>query len=211
MNNCRFCDIAKLKDNEHKPENSVFAQTDKYFAISSIGALVEGWTLVVPKEHCCSMKEIYKDVDFEEFVNSVIAALTDSYGPIIAFEHGPNRQGSETSCGTDHAHIHLVPFHSLSKKLDKMNLLWMPCYSSEVSNIVQDNEYLFYVDVETALGSTQGRIHILEHPISQFFRKVIADDLGVGDKYNYKINPDTELTLKTIDRMSRYFAESNGG
>lgn len=43
-----------------------------------------------------------------------------------------------------------------------------------------------------------GRVHILKEPISQFFRKIIAEDQGNVEKYNYKTNPDITLTLKTV-------------
>ena len=50
-----------------------------------------------------------------------------------------------------------------------------------------------------------GSDHILKEPISQFFRKVIAEDQGNIEKYNYKTNPDTTLTLKTIKNLQTFF------
>ena len=65
MENCRFCNIVNDVNGAHKIENTVIAEVDNYFAISSIGALVEGWTLVIPKKHCCSMKELYSCAEFQ--------------------------------------------------------------------------------------------------------------------------------------------------
>lgn len=211
MDTCRFCNIANGINKGERTVDTILTQTNDYFAISSIGALVEGWTLIVPRKHCCSMKNLYEDKEFAEFANKVITALRECYGPVIAFEHGPNREGSATSCGTDHAHIHLVPYSSLATRLNAMEMEWEPCCVSEVKEKVGDAEYLFYVDVADTWEKSQGKVHILEKPVSQFFRKVIADDLGIGEKYNYKTNPDTELTLKTITRMSCYFGEKDGG
>lgn len=59
MDECRFCGIANGRDNSLWSENAKVAESENYFAISSIGALVEGWTLIVPKKHCCSMKTVY--------------------------------------------------------------------------------------------------------------------------------------------------------
>ena len=157
------------------------------------------------------LKNIYEDKNFIEFANKIIMALRECYGPVIAFEHGPNREGSDTSCGTDHAHIHLVPYRSLETKLNAMEMEWEPCLPTEVKEKVGDAEYLFYAEVADTWEKSQGRVHILEKPISQFFRRVIADDLGIGEKYNYKTNPDTELTLKTIARMNFYFGKKAGG
>lgn len=211
MDNCRFCGIANGCDNERKPENAKIAEGENYFAISSIGALVEGWTLVVPKKHCCSMKAIYSDAEFTTFMNRLVSALAACYGPVIAFEHGPNREGSDTSCGTDHAHIHLVPYHSLLEILNNMDLEWKVCCASQVDSFVGGNEYLFYCEPGEKWDDPIGCVHILKTPISQFFRRVIAEDLGIFDKFNYKTNPDTSLTLKTIEKVQKFFSAHSEG
>lgn len=205
MSNCRFCDISNNYFNIRKKENTKIAESEKYFAISSIGALVEGWMLVVPKQHCCSMKNIYCENEFLSFTNRIVHTLATCYGSVIAFEHGPNREGSETSCGTNHAHIHLVPYHSLAPKLDSMSLKWQTCYASQVGELVEENEYLFYCEPDNKWSDPLGRLHILKKPISQFFRRIIADDLGTPEKFNYKTNPDTVFTLKTIVTTKKFF------
>ena len=205
MRECRFCNIVKKIGDAYKEENKIIADSDKFFAISSVGALVEGWVLIVPKEHSCSMKDLYTGKEFVRFTNTVVQAIIENYGPVIAFEHGPNCEGSETSCGTDHAHIHIVPYNSITKKLDETGLKWENCRASEISNMVGNNEYLFYCDLDGKWEDPNGRVHILEKPISQFFRQVIAEDLGTFEKYNYKTNPDTELTIKTAQRLGKYF------
>lgn len=211
MNNCRFCGIANGYDNGQRPENAKIVESDNYFAISSIGALVEGWMLIVPKNHCCSMKTIYSDTEFIVFTNRLVNALVACYGPVIAFEHGPNREGSDTSCGTDHAHIHLVPYHSLTAKLESMDLEWKKCCASQVDTLVGTNEYLFYCEPGEKWEDPTGYVHILKAPISQFFRQVIAEAQGVFDKFNYKTNPDISLTLKTIEKMQEYFSVRSEG
>lgn len=211
MDNCRFCVIANGHNNEQKPENVKIAESEGFFAISSVGALVEGWTLIVPKKHCCSMKSVYSDPEFVAFTNRLVSALADCYGPVIAFEHGPNREGSETSCGTNHAHIHLVPYRSLEAKLNNMNIEWKSCFASQVDTLVGDNEYLFYCEPGKKWDNPIGWLHILGRPISQFFRRVIAEDQGAFEKFNYKTNPDTFLTLKTIERIQKYFSMLSEG
>lgn len=207
LDNCRFCGIANGNNNAQKPENVKIAESEKFFAISSVGALVEGWTLIAPKHHCCSMKDLYSEEEFSSFTNQLVSILTACYGPVIAFEHGPNREGSDTSCGTDHAHIHIVPYHSLVAKLDDMGMEWQTCSASQICALVGGNEYLFYCEPGTKWDNPTGRVHVLKESISQFFRKVIAEDLGAPDRFNYKTNPDTTLTLKTIERVRNYCAQ----
>lgn len=207
MSNCRFCGIAKGYNNDVKPENVKIAENEGYFAISSVGALVEGWTLIVPKNHCCSMKALYSNEEFATFANRLVGVLTACYGPVVAFEHGPNREGSDTSCGTDHAHLHLVPYHSLVTKLESMNMHWQECRASQIDEIVGENEYLFYCEPGEKWDDPAGRVHVLKESISQFFRKVIAEDQGTPEKFNYKTNPDTVLTLKTIEKVRNFCSE----
>lgn len=207
MDNCRFCGIASGFDNEQKPEDTKIAESEKYFAISSVGALVEGWTLIVPKKHCCSMKAVYSSREFAEFTNKLVKAIAACYGPVIAFEHGPNREGSDTSCGTDHAHVHLVPYRALISKLCSMDLEWKTCCATQVDTIVGGNEYLFYCEPGEKWDDPVGLVHILKEPISQFFRRVIAEDQGNTEKYNYKTNPDISFTLQTIQKLRKYLAK----
>lgn len=203
---CRFCEIAAHKGVPIKKENTKIAENEDYFAIASIGALVEGWTLVIPKKHQCSMKKLYREGKFRTFTNDVIHVLCENYGTIVAFEHGPNREGSETSCGTDHAHIHLVPYKSIKTILQSMELTWIECNASDVETIVGNNEYLFYCEPCGEWNDPKGLVHILKEPISQFFRRVIAKEQGCIEKFNYKENPDKMLTLKTIDTLVDKFS-----
>ena len=39
----------------------------------------------------------------------------------------------------------------------------------------------------------------------EFFRKIIAEDQGNVEKYNYKTNPDITLTLKTVKNLHTFF------
>lgn len=108
FNNCRFCNIVVGKY-QYAEIDQPFASNDGFVAIASIGALIEGWSLIIPKEHQHSMRNVYDKLQFKDFVETVIPLLVQQYGPLIAFEHGSNKEGSITACGTDHAHLHLVP------------------------------------------------------------------------------------------------------
>ena len=181
MDACRFCSIANGGEFLKKPENTKIAENKAYFAISSVGALVEGWTLIVPKEHCCSMKALYSRNCFRIFQQSS-QSINNSLWPVVAFEHDQIVKGSATSCGTNHAHIHFVPYHSLTDNLNNTGLEWLMCTASQVDNLVGNNEYLFYCEPGNDWIDPAGRVHILKEPISQFFRKIIAEDQGNVEK-----------------------------
>lgn len=97
----------------------------------------------------------------------------------------------------DNEKIDFVPYHSLTDNLNNTGLEWLMCTASQVDNLVGNNEYLFYCEPGNDWIDPAGRVHILKEPISQFFRKIIAEDQGNVEKYNYKTNPDITLTLTT--------------
>lgn len=205
VNECRFCGIAQGKFKYAKIDQPII-ENQEYMAFASIGALVPGWTLVSPRIHDVSMRAHYEKEDFHFFVHETIKRLRKSYSNLIAFEHGANKQGSVTACGTEHAHLHLVPFSkSLLQDMSDSGLFWKKCKASEIKLISEGKEYLFYSEITDDWNKCEGFIHILEKPISQFFRKIIATHLGLPNQFDYKTFPNFEnstLTYKTLSEMA---------
>ncbi len=199
MELCRFCNIIK-GEYQYCEIDRPFASNDKYIAVASIGALIRGWSLIIPKEHQLSLRNVYDENDFLKFTGTVISLLMNQYGPLIAFEHGSNKEGSITACGTDHAHLHLVPFNeSLVEQIQTSGLKWIQRHISEIKYEVGEREYLFYTELksEKSWHDPVGYLHILKSPISQFFRHLIASRLGNDDMYDYKRFPYLENAKQT--------------
>ncbi|MGI4790196.1 MAG: hypothetical protein ACRYFS_15265 [Janthinobacterium lividum] len=196
---CRFCGIADGHYN-YPAIDQPFLTSASYMAVASIGALMEGWSLIIPKQHQFSVKEHYGKKEFQDVVDKTIGLLRHQYGSVVAFEHGANKEGSIVACGTNHAHLHLVPLNnSLVPELQDAGMQWTRCRASEVLKTVGDEEYLFYTDLEvdTPLAEQVGYIHIIDQPVSQFFRKVIADRLDCTGASNYRDFPNLEVSSKT--------------
>src|SRR5688572_22883211 len=86
-------------------------ESENFSCVPSVGALVEGWLLVVPKNHALSCSRIgagHRN-EFASFVETVATALQLKYGVVSLFEHGAGRCRSSIGCGVDYAHLHLVP------------------------------------------------------------------------------------------------------
>lgn len=196
---CRFCNIVS-GNYQHAGIDQPFARNDEYLAIASIGALVEGWSLVVPKAHQLSMKNVYGDRAFTNFVGVVMSRMVRKYGSLIAFEHGSNHEGSATSCGTNHAHLHLVPFaDSLVGEMRNSNLEWSRSPATDIASIAGTSEYLFYADLGSSgiWDNPSGYVHVLTNPISQYFRHLIALHTSQFDKYDYKQYPFLQKARRT--------------
>lgn len=194
---CRFCDIVNEKYHYNEIDQP-WLDTGEFVALASIGALVEGWSLVVPKKHQLSMKDVYKKTEFQTFMQTTITHLSHYYGPLITFEHGSNKEGSITSCGTNHAHLHIVPFkQSLLEDIQNSDLHWIQCKTSQIAQIVESEEYLFYSDLNQGWEDPVGYLHVLKFPISQFFRHIIAKKLNKSEMANYKDFPFIEIAQQT--------------
>ena len=203
-NECRFCSILK-KEKKYGVIDTPIMQDENFYLLTSIGALVEGWTMIIPKDHCYSMKDFYTNTDFQKFFNKSIAKISKSYKnkKIIAFEHGANKFGSLTACGTNHAHTHLLPFnHSLLNDITE-ELTFNKVALEDISNYILDKEYLLYMDIDTSINKASCYIHILEKPISQFFRKIIANKLNIPEKYDYKQFLNIDISESTVEALQK--------
>lgn len=207
---CRLCEI-NSGQYKYLGIDEPFAISNDFIAVASIGALVEGWSLIIPRKHQLSMKECYASPLLGNFINSLLPLLVQQYGSVIAFEHGANADGSITSCGTDHAHLHLVPFgESLLSDMRRSGFDWTPCRSSEIASLTGKNEYLFYSELGTngKWNDSEGYLHILKHPFSQFFRRLIAKKT-MGDKmFDYKRYPNMEVSLQTRRALVNMYVQS---
>lgn len=204
---CRFCSILngeKVFDTIDTP----IIENDSYYLLSSVGAMVEGWSLVIPKKHEYSMKEHYSNKDFFDFLNHCISLVKKAYNidKVIVFEHGANKFGSMTACGTNHCHIHIVPI--LDSLLNDISdcLKFEKISFDNVSDFVKESEYLLYSDVIGKAETSECYVHILKEPISQFFRKIIAKKLGCPEKYNYRDNNNLDISNATFETLKKEIA-----
>lgn len=199
---CRFCDIFNGKYTYEEIDKPIF-ETEKFALITTIGALIEGWVLIVPKKHCYSMKEFYGDEDFNNFLNRTIGLLEGTYSKkIIAFEHGANDFNSLTSCGTNHAHLHLLPFDiSLVDRIIE-NYNWNKIRFNEKLPISNNAEYLIYSEFLGTSEKNDTYLHVLEKPISQYFRRLIAEQINRPNEYDYKEYLMLDNTVKTYEQLS---------
>lgn len=197
---CRFCNIInsglKIYDDVDKP----FMIGKKYYSLVSIGAFVNGWTLLISKEHKYNLCNDYGSIEFYNYLRNHITVIRKKLNwsdRVIAFEHGANNCDSETACGTSHAHLHILPFSEsiLSDIVSEKE--WIECKWKAVANIVGDSEYLLYCEEPEKGMNAQVYLHIVVFPESQYFRRVIFNKLKLEGSYSYKEDPRLEESIKT--------------
>src|SRR6266852_4207519 len=108
--NCRFCRALTGGANGIWTDVPIY-ETDGFVVTPSLGALVEGWLLVLPREHAVNTSRIAANLrqEFTAIVDRTVAIVADEFGPVTLFEHGPSYDGSRLGCGVDHAHLLVVP------------------------------------------------------------------------------------------------------
>lgn len=180
----------------------VLMDLGEHVVIPTLGAIVPGWLLVVPKQYAVNYRQASErsEVDGFAVVRKAIAKLECGGCDVVWFEHGPLSAGSTLGCGVEHAHIHILispPFsfgafesevrtHSPGK--------WQSEGSSCVySSIPSDEAYIVFGDRVNALFSS-----VDEGIGSQFFRRIIANLVGKPASWNYRTHPHIENIDKTI-------------
>lgn len=206
IKHCRFCE-ARIAEVKQFQADEVLYETDNYYAVSSIGGFIPGWTLVFPKKHNLNMSTLYSNQDLNLFIYDVYKAVTELYGPSVVFEHGSNNESSQTSCGVAHAHIHIVPFNQNIEILARgasSDIVWKEAKLNAIDKISKDSEYFFCANKYTGLD-TKGSLALLSTPQSQFFRKILAKAVGLVDLYDYKKYHFEEISADTAKKLTQYF------
>ena len=204
---CKFCNVTSSTERQYTADQILF-ETESFFAISTIGGFIPGWVLICTKAHQLNLSTLYANKHFLEFVRDVQEVVTSKYGRCVIFEHGAISEGSKTACGTNHAHLHVVPFSKSIQSLaiqQDASLAWNACGIENVSQIADGAEYFFCAD--NFIGTkTSGLISVIQQPQSQFFRVLLAHAVGLAGFYDYKRYPFEEISSDTAQRLGSAFA-----
>lgn len=178
-----------------------------FAVVPSLGSLVAGWVLIVPRRPMVSLREV-TNAERLELINlheSLLHQLAPDGQNIYAFEHGSGHHGSVMGCGVDQAHLHLVPLPfdlvQLAASQPSPEVAWRLVDDIPLTNLPDTGEYIAVWRV----GIGTGAIGTVRHPVSQWMRRLIARELGVEENWDYRTNPQTENIRKTVEafRLTR--------
>src|SRR5262245_23869638 len=96
---------------ETQPWDEILVQTPNFVVVPTVGALVEGWLLIVSKDPYVCMGAIDAGLhdELSELLVFCSTAVRECFGAAAIFEHGPSSTGLRVGCGVDHAHVHVLP------------------------------------------------------------------------------------------------------
>jgi diadenosine tetraphosphate (Ap4A) HIT family hydrolase len=186
-----------------RQEDTILAETDSFAVVPSLGSLVPGWLLVVPKRRMlnCSKLSDSERLEFKGLIERLTEAMRCFSGRVFAFEHGSTYVGSMTGCGVDQAHIHLVPleFDLLAAASETAGVHWDVHGCDGIVDLVsgRSEEYVAIHDRHHENG-------IVGRPVgqtSQWVRKVIAKELNRASEWDYRKAPHHGIIAATVEAL----------
>lgn len=202
--NCLFCSIARGGEPIGPTENEVLDETAECYLKPGLGALVEGYSLIITKTHHLSFGSLGESQleAIEAFKNHVTRQLEVMYGlPVMIFEHGEAGANSHAGSCMRHAHLHLLPS---GPDLDITPELCSTSPLHELAGFAELDQYskkpyLYYERMGKKLVFTPER----DLPC-QFVRRLIARKLGRPETWDWIVFPFRER----IDAFKRTYRNS---
>lgn len=194
----------------HKPTepwDEVLYETKHFAVVPSLGSLVTGWLLIVARPKALSMASLDEVLlaELDELKSLVHDTLRANFGQVAVFEHGPVLTGTEIGCSVDQAHLHLVPTElglvEGANRLLGRRLEWKPSQGLfEVKAMLSNRRPYLYVEQKNSCMSVDAS----ELP-SQLFRRVLAESLGVPERYDWRQHRCEENIYSTIRQLGPDF------
>ena len=190
MDNCIFCDV-----DISKYYNTIIEETNNFIVIPTIGSLVDGYILIVTKEHFYNMLNLDENIKLEylSLINKYRLRFKNVYKKYpIVFEHGTNNLENTVS-SIIHAHTHIVN-HKFSDEKTIIEELKFKEFDFLNDNL--QNNYIMYIS-----NDNNYYISTSFNNRSQLMRYYIAKDLNMINKYDWNKYIFSENITTTIQKI----------
>lgn len=201
LHKCRFC---------NPPERErILWETEHFYVMVSLGPIVEGYLLIVTKNHIGACMNIPKGLlpEFLLVKEKVKSILTYVYGGCVFYEHG--KVGSSLLIDGHihcfHAHLHCFPLH------DNLHSDVSMDYAPQIYESFED-AYMKNKGLDKYLLVEDDHLYVYQpsvKPRSQYLRYKLACHVGYPERWDWINNQDWELIDDTIKRLKSYFNETN--
>lgn len=177
-------------------------RTERFVALPSAGSLVAGWTLIVPRRPMLNLSQTTAEEreELDAIATDVADFLSKEDHEVFFFEHGSRTVGSLTGCGVDQAHLHIVPLPfdliAAATARTETGIVWHDArnMAAPFAALPSDGEYVAL----WSRGDRRTMIGAVTEPVSQWIRRVIADELGIGAEWNYQSHPQLDRVQETL-------------
>lgn len=186
--------------------NDPILESENFIVIPSVGSLVEGWMLIIPKKFALNFTNVpsYHLNELSALISECANLLKSVYpeSEIVLFEHGPIKPCTKIGCTVDYAHLHIVPLNfnlcEAVKKVDN-HVVWKEINGVDSilgNKLVGANEYWY-------MSRLNGQAFIANNlpSVSQFFRRVIAKEIGLPEEFNWREHPNSEALNSGVEKL----------
>jgi ATP adenylyltransferase len=203
---CRFC--PELEEDGIESEfaqiageplaSRIAAQGEKFVLVPTLGPLVRGHFLLLPRRHVRNFGLLTDDeaMDAHNILAQVSAELARRYSAeVMLFEHGAVSEECPIGACLEHAHIHLVPLSTdLSDPLTRRYGVPTAASVADLRNpALAGHGYLWVHD-----SVRGGRYWTAEIVPSQLLRQLVAGALNMHERADWRTNPGLELVRQTL-------------
>lgn len=182
-------------------------ERDDWLVAPTVGAIVSGWLLVLPRKKLLSFRDWAKVGGPRPLsvVDEIRSYLGLEHNDIIWFEHGPASANTVVGCGLDHAHIHILlkpsfshdEFFERARSMSELN--WR---ASSISDCYQQlpslKSYFTAGSGEQAIWASD-----VEGAGSQFFRRVVASLADAMSDWDYRQFTNLQKIEETVSIFRR--------
>jgi diadenosine tetraphosphate (Ap4A) HIT family hydrolase len=195
---CEFC----TEFTAHESTTRIITETvGGWVLLPTIGALTAGYCLFMPVEHLDAAADVApanltRVAAEAEEMRMLIQAR---FGPVILAEHGPRDCELGASC-CSHCHLHLIPVpapDAITAAYEKTGGTGLRLASMADLPAAADGSYLY-------LSPRTGEHYYWPSAgfARQFVRRICAEQLGIGEFFDWRDHPFTANGERTLAELS---------
>jgi diadenosine tetraphosphate (Ap4A) HIT family hydrolase len=184
------------------PASRVLVESDNWVVVPTLGSLVPGHIMLVPRGHFYSALACPDPLlrECDAMVDRCATRLRDLYGQqVVMFEHG-TEPGTPDRCGAciEHAHLHLLPGpRRFVRSVTSKGHGWISARTLlDLRSELRGSAYLLAGEV------LPGRAIFARRPDaevpSQLLRRVFAAEVGNTKTWDWRKFPCAETLLQTM-------------
>lgn len=214
---CFLCALARYKGLSQdlfnynrlvdKQVDMIIYQSSNFYVTSELGALKQGYLMIVSKAHYLSVAQFPENLftEYQEVMEDVETILKGAYGrnkPVVFFEHGSGPSGlCSHPKSIVHMHTHVVVDFKIKKKyLDMVQM-------KPLDDITKANQKHYFSYQEGAFGQLlccyDDRVYVQR----QYPRQIMAEELQLAPgQYNWRNEAFNENIKATLFHIFAYLA-----
>ena len=212
---CFMCEIGRHRGfastslhNQYveKPVDVIIYESDNFYVVPELGAMLKGYLMIVPKEHILSVAQFPKSyfTEYYEVCEDVEKILLNAFkGSVVTFmEHGSGPSGKTShKKSIVHAHTHVVVDFTLKKDYKEMVSL------KKCEDITLASKVHYFSYQEGCKGDLLISMDPEVYVQRQFPRQVMAEELNLAPgQYNWRENEFKEMTDTTLYYLYKYLS-----